>query len=103
MDESLAFRNDSVYSNELYYSDGLDQNVVGPLLEKALIKLLFNGNYELARRVNPIKVFTCFSNAFFEEFHDTDLIGLGYNVKDVIIHGKKTNSLMVITFKTTVS
>ena len=102
VNESLAFWNDPVYSNELYYSDGRNQNFVGPLLEKALIKLFFNGNYELARNVDPVKIITSFFNAIFEEFYNTDLNDLGYKVEDVITHGKKTNSLMVVEFKNTI-
>ena len=103
MNETLPFQNDPVDSNKLYYSDGRDQNYVGPLLEKALIELLFNGNYELAHGDGTMNVLNSFTNSYFEEFYGPGLIDLGYNVKDVIIHGKKSNSLMVITFKTTVS
>ena len=53
------------------------------------------------------KNFVCltyyFSNTFFEEFYNTDLIDLAYKVKDAITNGIKTNSLMVVGFKNKVS
>ena len=99
VNESLTFWNDSVDSNNLYYSDGMNQNFVGPLLEKALVELLFAGNYKLARSIDGAIVLTSFSNALFEEFYDSDLVYLGYNLKDVLTHGINTNSLMVVTLK----
>ena len=52
------FWNNILSLQRLYYSNSCNQNSVGPFLEKALIKLLFNGNYELAHCVDPKKVFT---------------------------------------------
>ena len=103
VNESLIFWNNSVNSNKLYYSDGLNNNFVGPLLEKALVQLLFKGNYELTHYIDSVKVFSSFSNNFCKEFYETNLSDLGYKLKDVLTHGKNTNSLMVIGFKNNLS
>ena len=101
VNEKLTFWNWTIpfFWNTLYYSCSCNQNFVGPLLEKALIELLFKGNYELAKSVNAVNIFTCFSNSLFEEIHYSDLGNFGFKLKDVITHGIKTNSLMVVDFK----
>ena len=91
VNESLAFWNDPVNSNKLYYSDCAGRNFVGPLLEKALVEKHFKGDYEL-RTVDPIKIITSFSNAFFEEFYKSELNDLGYKMEDLITHGKNTGT-----------
>ena len=103
VNESLPFWNDPVKFNKLYYSKGRDQNFVGTLLEKALVELHFKGDYGLAHGVDAVTVLASFENGYFEAFHDTDLSDFGYKLKDLITHGKKTNSLMVISFKNKVS
>ena len=103
VNESLTFWNDLVYSNRLYYSRCRNMNFVGPLLEKALIKLLFNCDYKLSIGVDALAVLTSFSNTFFEEFYETELDEFGYKLKDVMTYAKTTNSLMVVDFKNKVS
>ena len=89
VNESLFFWDDPVKLNKLYYSDGRDRNFVGPLLEKALMETHFKGDYKSAGSVDAVNVLTSFTNSFFEEFYDCDLIGLGYKLEDLITHGKK--------------
>ena len=99
VDENLFFWNDSIDSNKLYYSYGREQNFLSSLLEKALVETHFEGDYGLATAVHPVKIITSFSNAFFEELYKPDLNDLGYKLGDVVTHGKRTNSLMVVGFK----
>ena len=44
-----------------------------------------------------------FFKYFFEEFYDSDLIDFGFKLKDIITHGRQTNSLMVVSFKNNLS
>ena len=53
--------------NGLIYSKSYNKNLVGPLLEKALIKLHFNENYKSAVCVEDYYVLTSFANNFFEQ------------------------------------
>ena len=113
-------------SNKLKYCRTYDQNFLGPLLEKALVQLHFDGKYELAEGVHAVNVLTRFINTFFERFYCihidnkyTQLSYLGKNcfttessssgqciddrtlfeIYDVITYGLETNSLMVVNFK----
>ena len=69
------------------------------MLEKALVQLLFEGKYEKARRVAAVKVFTSFTNTFFEQIikygNDFNI----HNLNDIINYGVRTKSLMAVTFK----
>ena len=93
--ESLPF-----YQNHLLYSQSVKAGeCLSPLLEKALVQLLFEGKYEKARSVAAVKVFTSFTNTFFEQ-----IIKYGNNcnihgLNDIINHGVRTKSLMAVTFK----
>ena len=92
--------NDSLphIGSTLKYSCSFSNNSVGPLLEKALVKLHFQGNYESAEGVKAHHILTSFTNNFFEKYFNisTDLT---CNLHDVIHHGMITRSLMVVTFK----
>lgn len=102
VNESLMFQGSSSFPfgwKKLYYSRSCNKNFIGPLLEKALVKLLFNGEYKFADNVRAVKVFSCFSNNFFEVIFESDLSNLGYKLQDVIIQGVKNSSLIMIAFK----
>ena len=55
--------------NRLISCRSYNDNLVGPLLEKALVKLHFNGNYESAKSVCASFVLSSLTNNFFEEFY----------------------------------
>ena len=89
--------------NRLIYSKSSNGNLVGPLLEKALVKLHFNGNYEAAVGINGNDVFTSFTNNFFEHYfsYSKDKHYINYSkskLDDLIRHGLKTKSQMLVSF-----
>ena len=93
VNDILPFIND-----RLVYSTTKTKSVVGPLLEKALVQLLFDGNYELSKGVAAYNVFTSLTNNFCETFSNlsNDLI---CEMTDVINHGITCKSLVVMDFK----
>ena len=82
--------------NGLTYCRSSNDNFVGPLLEKALVKLHFGGNYHLANGVPVTLVLSSLSNYFFEDFP-----AFSKNISRVIEHGLKTKSQMVVSVKET--
>ena len=84
----------SFVRNKLFYSRNCNNNFLGPLLEKALVKLHFDGDYRLAEGIDPIDVFASFSNAFYERINNGDSV----NILDTIHSGKKNNFLMTVSF-----
>ena len=81
----------------LTYGKRSSANLVGLLLEKALVQLHFDGNYESSVNVEASFVLTSLSNNFFEDF----LFPSGnttYEPDEVLDHGFKTNSQMVSSF-----
>ena len=85
----------------LFYSRSYNENLVGPFLEKALIALHFDGKYESARSVKGENVLTSISNNLFEKYRILPTILNNYSelkVDDVIDHGLKTKSPMVVGF-----
>ena len=54
--------------NRLISCRSYNDNLVGPLLEKALVKLHFDGNYELSDNVRAPFIMSSLTNNFFEEF-----------------------------------
>ena len=103
VNESLFLRKFSCLSflfnmKKLYYSQSHNNNFVGPLLEKALIKLHFDKDYDLSYGVSVSTVLSSFTNNFFEEFSKADLSRLDYKLKSVIAHGRTNKCLMVVSF-----
>ena len=88
---------------ELKYSSSETNNFVGSLLEKALVKLHFNDNYKLAKYVDPVFIMSSFSNPPFEALTKADLNDLGYDLLSLMLHGKKTECLMAVSFENDVS
>ena len=80
--------------NGLMYGRSSNENLVGPLLEKALVQLHFDGNYESAKSVPVHLVASSLSNNFFEQFP-----ARSKNINSVIEHGLKTGSQMVATME----
>ena len=93
VDDCLPF-----LSNELYSSSSWNDNFVGALLEKALIKLHFDGKYESSEGFDSSISLTSFSNTIIESF-SVNHPSLCYSAHDFIKHGVSTKSLMVVTFK----
>ena len=91
VDEKLPY---IPFWNKLFYSNSPKNNFLGPLLEKALIHLHFNGKYKSAKGVPAFMILSSFTNSFFEEFR-----GFSDEIYDVINHGIKTKSLIVVIFK----
>ena len=91
VDKKLEFE-----GNELKYCKSIDNNLIGPLLEKALVKLHFEGNYKTVDSVPASFVFSSLSNNFFEEFHFNGKESTDIN--KIISHGFRTNSQMVVSF-----
>ena len=89
-------------NDRLNYCRSYNKNLVGPLLEKALIKLHFDGKYESADAVAGHNVLTSFTDNFFEQ-HRIINNGSRSKVDDVISHGLKNNSQMVVEFYDTIS
>ena len=103
VNERLFLRNNSCLHfifglQKLYYSQSHNHNFIGPLLEKALVKLHFDEKYELSYGVMVSNVLSSLSNNFFEEFSKDGLSSLGYNLESVITHGRKYSCLMVVSF-----
>ena len=86
----------------LVYGKSSNNNLMGPLLEKALVHLLFDGNYESANGVPATLVMSSLTNNFFEEvpFVSNDS---GFKFEELADHGFKTNSQMVVAFRKPVS
>ena len=86
----------------LEYCMSSNNNLVGPLLEKALVLLHFDGDYQSARGVSAAKlVMPSLSNGFFEQFRTGRLKNGSYQLNEVVDHGLRTNSQMVVSFQDT--
>ena len=84
-------------NNSLVHCRSSNDNLVGPLLEKALVYLHFDGNYESAEGVPASFVMSSLTNNFFEEFYF--LANENYHdVIKLISHGLETKSQMVVAF-----
>ena len=92
VNDNLAFS-----FNELFYSQSSDENYAGPLLEKALVQLHFDGNYQPAEGVCQAFVFTSLTNFLYESF--VGYHSSAYKIHDVIRHGLNTGSLMCVIFR----
>ena len=79
----------------LIYGRSSNENLVGPLLEKALVQLHFDGRYEAARGVPATFVMASLSNSFFEEFA-SESKKLSSELEMAMEHGVKTNCQMVV-------
>lgn len=53
--------------SEFIFSGSANDKMVGPLLEKSLIDLHFDGNYWLFHAVFALTVLTSFTDGYFEE------------------------------------
>ena len=84
--------------NELVYSGSNNDDMVGPLLEKALVDLHFDGDYKSTYAIRPSFVLSSFTNSYYEDFPSVS-IDLTFDISEVIDHGLKTNSPMVVGFK----
>ena len=98
VDQSLTF-----FGNCLLYSKSFTGEFSSSLLEKALIKLHFDGNYNKAEGVAASDVFTSFTNSFFEqdvkEFNGSYI----FELHDLISYGVKSKCLMAVVFKENIS
>ena len=106
VNESLVFLKENSYFSsffgpkELYYSISHNENLVGPMLEKALVNLHFDGKYELAQGVLPTNILSSLTNNFFEHFKSTtrcsnEILSI---VSKMIIRGVNDKLLMVVRF-----
>ena len=81
----------------LIYCRSSNNNIIGPLLEKAHVKLHFDGNYESSDGVPACFVMSSLTNYFFEELLVTSNDN-NFNIDKLINHGLKTKSQMVVSF-----
>ena len=101
VDESLPTYG---FFNSYLYSKSSNGSLLGSLLEKALIQLLFDGEYEAATGVLGHHVLTSFTNNLFEIYlRDSSNSGnyaIAPNLKlhDLVDHGLTTKSQMVVGF-----
>ena len=82
----------------LIFSRSANDDFIGPLLEKALIDLLFDGDYQSSYMVLPSHVLSSLFNNYFEEFPSVSA-KLPFEISELIQHGLKTNSPMVVEFR----
>ena len=92
--DSLPRRN----GTELVFSTSANDDMVGPLLEKAYVDLHFDGDYWSSDSVYPITVFTSLTNNYTEEFRNVS-VDLPFEISEVVNHGLKTNSPMLVQFR----
>ena len=85
------------YWSELVYSSSANGDMVGPLLEKALVDVLYGGEYESSEGACPSTVLASFNNGLYEQFPIPSYFGLEI-VKSAVEHGLKSNSPMVVAF-----
>ena len=83
--------------SELVYSSSANGDMVGPLLEKALIDVHFGGDYESSEPTCPSTVLASFTNGYYEDFPIVSH-NYGFKISDVVKHGLKSNSPMVVQF-----
>ena len=83
--------------NELKYCTSSSSNFLGPLLEKALVELHFDGNYELAKGVPASFVMSSLTNNFFEDLLVTSN-DKSFDIDKLINHGLETKSQMAVNF-----
>ena len=81
--------------NKLAYCRSSNGSLLGPLLEKALVQLLFDGNYKWSESVSSCLVMASLTNNFFEDFRasSSDL-----RFEKLLSHGLKTKCHMVAWF-----
>ena len=85
-------------NNSLIYCKSSTDNLVGPLLEKALVELHFDGNYESAIGIPASFVMSCLTKNFFEELYF--LANENFpDINELISYGLKTKSQMTVNFK----
>ena len=87
--------------NRLISCRSYNDNLVGPLLEKALVNLHFDGNYKAADGVTAAFVMSSLTNNFFEEVHSlkNNCFYSSFIIFEYIEYGLKTKSQMVVSFK----
>ena len=83
--------------NKLKYCRSSNNNLIGPLLEKALVELHFGGNYQSAEGVPASFVLSSLSNNFFEEILFTNNKKI-LKFIEIIDHGLKSRSPMMVSF-----
>ena len=85
-------------NSKLVYSTSANDDVVGPLLEKALVDLHFDGDYESCSAVPATTVLTSLTNGYFEEF-PVFSTALPFKANEVVNFGLKTGAQVLVTFK----
>ena len=85
------------FKNKLVYCRSSNGNLLGPLLEKALVQLHFGGNYELSYGIHPGLVMASLTNNLCEDFRSLTSDS-SVDFEELLSHGWKTNSQMVATF-----
>ena len=82
----------------LKYCRSYNGNLVGPLLEKALVQLMFDGNYSSAYAVSASLVMTSLTNSFYDNFVSSSNDSR-FKFKELLDHGLKTNCQMIAVFR----
>ena len=96
VDDKLLFFDDRLELNKLYLSKSYDNNFAGPLLEKALIQLYFEG-YKDAEGVDEVLMLSSLTNNLYERIlFDCNST---FKIHEIITHGAQSKSLMLVTFK----
>lgn len=89
--------------NRLKYCRSSNGNMVGPLLEKALVQLMFKGDYESAVGVHAYFVMSSLTNNFYDDFNSFESKDSRFDFEELVDHGLKTKSPMVVGFREPVS
>ena len=88
----------AVDKSGLNYSVCTKNSVLGPLLEKALVQLHFDGNYESSQSVPGTQILSSLANYFFEE-HLTESDDSFFGVEELFDYGLKNRCQMILYFK----
>ena len=89
-------------NDELISCRSSNKNLVGPLLEKALVQLHFGGNYRLSKSVCATVVMSSLTNNFFEDLNFLSNEN-NFRLEEALNHCLKTKSQMAVSFKESVS
>ena len=79
------------------YCRSSNNNIIGPLLEKALVKLHFEGSYESSKAVPASFVMSSLTNNFFEEFYFLEN-KKSHFINKLINYGSKEKCKMIVLF-----
>ena len=86
--------------HEQVYSSSTNDDMVGPLTEKVVVGLHFVGDYESSHGILPSTALRILSKNYYKEFPNVS-VDMPFEISEVVNHGWKTNSPMIVVFKKT--